>query len=98
MHQRGDDVQANVAATSATTGPRGANQHIVVSTLRSLGSLKFTRRVFSTKDPVYREEEDAFIGWWGKTPLGRRKQRATEMELEAKLEKETGEKKGKKKK
>lgn len=44
----------------------------------------------STKDPVYREEEESFASWWSKTPLGRRKQRAIEMEAEAKLEKETG--------
>lgn len=57
---------------------------------------------FSTKDPVYREEEDAFNAWWSKTPLGRRKQRALEMELEAKMEKDAGgggsDKKSKKKK
>lgn len=55
----------------------------------------------STKDPVYREEEDAFNTWWSKTPLGRRKQRALEMELEAKMEKDAGgggDKKSKKKK
>lgn len=52
----------------------------------------------STKDPVYREEEESFASWWSKTPLGRRKQRAIEMEAEAKLEKETGDKKGKAKK
>lgn len=46
--------------------------------------------IHSTKDPVYCEEEDAFNSWWSKTPLGRRKQRALEVELEAKMEKETG--------
>ncbi|KAL0116136.1 hypothetical protein PUN28_011182 [Cardiocondyla obscurior] len=36
----------------------------------------------SFKDPVYREEEDAFISWFSKTPTCRRKQRALELELE----------------
>lgn len=45
---------------------------------------------FSTKEPVYREEEEAFISWWSKTPLGRRSQKAIEVELQAKLEKESG--------
>lgn len=50
----------------------------------------------STKDPVYREEEEAFLSWWLKTPLGRRKQRALEMDSEANLEKEnSGDKKNK---
>ncbi|XP_055386862.1 dynein regulatory complex protein 11 [Condylostylus longicornis] len=40
----------------------------------------------STKEPVYREEEEAFESWWSKTPLGRRKIRAIEMEETAKLE------------
>lgn len=44
----------------------------------------------SSKDPVYKEEEEAFNLWWGKTPLGRRKQRAHDLEIEAKLEKENG--------
>lgn len=53
----------------------------------------------STRDPIYREEEESFLSWWSKTPLGRRKQRSLEMEAEAKLEKESGsDKKGKKKK
>lgn len=39
--------------------------------------------VFSTKDPVYREEEEAYMQWWSKTPLARRKQRVLEMEAEA---------------
>ncbi|KAK2587687.1 hypothetical protein KPH14_003804 [Odynerus spinipes] len=34
----------------------------------------------STKDPVYREEEDAFLAWFSKTPTCRRKQRALELE------------------
>ncbi|XP_011142769.1 dynein regulatory complex protein 11 [Harpegnathos saltator] len=36
----------------------------------------------SFKDPVYREEEDAFLGWFSKTPTCRRKQRTLELELE----------------
>lgn len=40
------------------------------------------------RDPVYREEEEAFDNWWSKTPLGRRYERALEMEGEARLEEE----------
>lgn len=40
---------------------------------------------------------EAFLGWWSKTPLGRRKQRFIEMEAQAKLEKETGADKKRKK-
>ncbi|XP_011862615.1 PREDICTED: IQ and AAA domain-containing protein 1 isoform X2 [Vollenhovia emeryi] len=36
----------------------------------------------SFKDPVYREEEDAFLAWFSKTPTCRRKQRTLELELE----------------
>nr|XP_012229664.1 PREDICTED: IQ and AAA domain-containing protein 1 [Linepithema humile]XP_012229666.1 PREDICTED: IQ and AAA domain-containing protein 1 [Linepithema humile]XP_012229667.1 PREDICTED: IQ and AAA domain-containing protein 1 [Linepithema humile] len=36
----------------------------------------------SFQDPVYREEEDAFLAWYSKTPTCRRKQRALELELE----------------
>ncbi|KAL6440740.1 hypothetical protein ACFW04_003292 [Cataglyphis niger] len=36
----------------------------------------------SFKDPVYREEEDAFLAWFFKTPICRRKQKAFELELE----------------
>ncbi|XP_029661552.1 dynein regulatory complex protein 11 isoform X2 [Formica exsecta] len=36
----------------------------------------------SFKDPVYREEEDAFLAWFSKTPTCRRKQKAVELELE----------------
>ncbi|XP_070157659.1 dynein regulatory complex protein 11-like isoform X2 [Polyergus mexicanus] len=35
----------------------------------------------SFKDPVYREEEDAFLAWFSKTPTCRRKQKAVELEL-----------------
>lgn len=39
----------------------------------------------SMRDPVYREEEEAFDNWWSKTPLGRRYERALEMEEEARF-------------
>ncbi|XP_023297854.2 dynein regulatory complex protein 11 [Lucilia cuprina] len=39
-----------------------------------------------TRDPVYREEEEAYESWWTKTPLGRRRQRLLEIEEEARLE------------
>ncbi|XP_013111393.2 dynein regulatory complex protein 11 [Stomoxys calcitrans] len=42
--------------------------------------------VLCTRDPVYREEEEAFESWWTKTPLGRRRQKLLEMEEEARLE------------
>ncbi|XP_067647279.1 dynein regulatory complex protein 11 [Eurosta solidaginis] len=42
----------------------------------------------SSRDPVYREEEEAFESWWSKTPLGRRYERALEMEEEARVEEE----------
>lgn len=44
----------------------------------------------SLRDPVYREEEESFNLWWTKTPLGRRCQKAAEVEAQAKLEKESG--------
>lgn len=44
----------------------------------------------SLRDPIYREEEEAFNSWWSKTPLGRRCQKALEVEAQAKLEKESG--------
>lgn len=40
----------------------------------------------STRDPVYREEEEAYESWWTKTPLGRRRQKLLEIEEEARLE------------
>ncbi|KOC60061.1 IQ and AAA domain-containing protein 1 [Habropoda laboriosa] len=51
----------------------------------------------STKDPVYCEEEDAFLAWLAKTPIYRQKQRAIELELQ-KLEEvnEKQKRKGKK--
>ncbi|XP_078041625.1 dynein regulatory complex protein 11 [Augochlora pura] len=36
----------------------------------------------SVKDPVYREEEDAFLAWLTKTPIYRKKQRRQELELQ----------------
>ncbi|XP_075146333.1 dynein regulatory complex protein 11 [Haematobia irritans] len=42
--------------------------------------------VLCTRDPVYREEEEAYESWWTKTPLGRRRQKLLEMEEEARLE------------
>ncbi|KAJ6642794.1 Dynein regulatory complex protein 11 [Pseudolycoriella hygida] len=50
----------------------------------------------SSRDPVYKEEEEAFTNWWTKTPLGRRKQKAIEMEVEVQQEKELGKKDKKK--
>ncbi|KAG5668405.1 hypothetical protein PVAND_016345 [Polypedilum vanderplanki] len=38
----------------------------------------------STKEPVYREEEEAFLSWWSKTPLGRIKAKAMELENDSK--------------
>lgn len=45
---------------------------------------------------MYREEEEAFLTWWGKTPLGRRRQRVLELEMEARIEKENASDKAKK--
>ncbi|XP_060650034.1 IQ and AAA domain-containing protein 1-like isoform X3 [Drosophila nasuta] len=42
--------------------------------------------VLCTRDPVYREEEEAFESWWSKTPLGRRRQRFLELEEERLIE------------
>lgn len=39
----------------------------------------------STKEPVYKEEDEAFESWWGKTPLGRRRQRMLELEEEERI-------------
>ncbi|CAL7939548.1 unnamed protein product [Xylocopa violacea] len=36
--------------------------------------------MLSTRDPVYCEEEDAFLAWLTKTPIYRKKQRALELE------------------
>ncbi|XP_066589498.1 dynein regulatory complex protein 11 [Prorops nasuta] len=50
----------------------------------------------SSRDPVYREEEDAFLGWLSKTPTYRKKQRVIELELQ-KLEEANEQKKKKQK-
>ncbi|XP_053974320.1 dynein regulatory complex protein 11 isoform X1 [Hylaeus volcanicus] len=50
----------------------------------------------STKDPVYREEEDAFLTWLGKTPIHRKKQRM--LELERQKQEEEDEKQNRKSK
>ncbi|XP_036140295.1 dynein regulatory complex protein 11 [Monomorium pharaonis] len=52
----------------------------------------------SFKDPVYREEEDAFLAWFSKTPTCRRKQRVLELELEKLNEANESQKKKKGKK
>ncbi|KAL1129138.1 hypothetical protein AAG570_013669 [Ranatra chinensis] len=44
-------------------------------------------------DPVYKEQEEAFLLWYSKTPISRRKIRAEEMEAERLLEKATKRKK-----
>uniref|UniRef100_A0A0A9X5L9 IQ and AAA domain-containing protein 1 n=1 Tax=Lygus hesperus TaxID=30085 RepID=A0A0A9X5L9_LYGHE len=38
--------------------------------------------VLCKKEPVYKEEEEEFLTWFSKTPIGRRKQKALEMEAE----------------
>uniref|UniRef100_T1I2N0 ATPase_AAA_core domain-containing protein n=1 Tax=Rhodnius prolixus TaxID=13249 RepID=T1I2N0_RHOPR len=45
--------------------------------------------VLCKRDPVYREEEEEFLNWLWKTPLGRRKQRALELEAEKQKELES---------
>ncbi|XP_023330690.1 IQ and AAA domain-containing protein 1 isoform X2 [Eurytemora carolleeae] len=45
-------------------------------------------------EPVYREEEDAFVSWYSKTPMGKKKSKLLEGDEE---EKEKGREKGKKK-
>ncbi|XP_058792591.1 dynein regulatory complex protein 11 isoform X2 [Phymastichus coffea] len=52
----------------------------------------------SSKDPVYREEEDAFLNWYSKTPTCKKKQRVIEMELAKMEEANEKRKKGKGKK
>ncbi|XP_026465095.1 IQ and AAA domain-containing protein 1-like [Ctenocephalides felis] len=42
----------------------------------------------SSRDPVYREQDEAFAQWLLKTPLGKRKQRMAEMLEQAKMEQE----------
>ncbi|XP_050436618.1 dynein regulatory complex protein 11 [Adelges cooleyi] len=36
-------------------------------------------------DPVYKEEEEAFVQWYSRTPLGRKKQKALEAEVERRM-------------
>ncbi|XP_015588089.1 dynein regulatory complex protein 11 [Cephus cinctus] len=50
----------------------------------------------SAKEPVYREEEDAFLTWFSKTPTCRKKQRAIEIEQQKLEEANEKNKKGKK--
>ncbi|KAF6203130.1 hypothetical protein GE061_003545 [Apolygus lucorum] len=38
--------------------------------------------VLCKREPVYKEEEEEFLTWFTKTPIGRRKQKALEMEAE----------------
>ncbi|XP_067002371.2 dynein regulatory complex protein 11 [Anabrus simplex] len=40
------------------------------------------------QNPVYREEEEAFLQWFSKTPIGRRKARAMEIEAELRAQAE----------
>ncbi|XP_061935623.1 dynein regulatory complex protein 11 isoform X2 [Apis cerana] len=50
----------------------------------------------SSKDPVFCEEESAFLAWLSKTPINRKKQRALELELQnLKEENEKKKRKGK---
>lgn len=42
----------------------------------------------SLREPVYREEDEAYAQWLQKTPLGKRRQRMEEMMEQAKLEQE----------
>ncbi|XP_014228258.1 IQ and AAA domain-containing protein 1 [Trichogramma pretiosum] len=48
----------------------------------------------STREPVYKEEEDTFLNWYSKTPTCRKKQRSIELELAR--EEEANEKRKKK--
>nr|XP_014288223.1 IQ and AAA domain-containing protein 1 [Halyomorpha halys] len=38
--------------------------------------------VLCKKEPIYREEEEEFLNWLSKTPLGRRRQKAVELAIE----------------
>lgn len=50
--------------------------------------------VLSRFEPVYKEEEEAFMQWYAKTPIGRKKQRALELlEVEKYMENEMQKKK-----
>ncbi|XP_047113172.1 dynein regulatory complex protein 11 [Schistocerca piceifrons] len=41
------------------------------------------------QEPVYKEEEESFMQWYAKTPIGKRKARALEIEAELKAENQT---------
>ncbi|XP_054288457.1 dynein regulatory complex protein 11 [Macrosteles quadrilineatus] len=45
--------------------------------------------VLARYEPIYKEEEEQFLAWFSKTPLGRRKTRALELEQEQQLNKES---------
>ncbi|XP_024085747.1 IQ and AAA domain-containing protein 1 [Cimex lectularius] len=49
--------------------------------------------VLCKREPVYREEEEEFLNWYSKTPIGRKKQRALELEAERIKEMESMQKK-----
>ncbi|XP_043471559.1 dynein regulatory complex protein 11 [Leptopilina heterotoma] len=51
----------------------------------------------SSRDPVYREEEEAFLTWFSKTPTCKKRQRMIELELEKLEEANEKKRKGKKK-
>lgn len=38
--------------------------------------------VLARYEPIYKEEEEQFMLWYSKTPIGRRKTRALELEVE----------------
>lgn len=48
---------------------------------------------FFRYEPIYKEEEEQFLLWFSKTPLGRRKARALELEQEQQINKEVVNKK-----
>lgn len=57
-------------------------------------NLKFVRfSHFFRYEPIYKEEEEQFLLWFSKTPLGRRKARALELEQEQQINKEVVNKK-----
>lgn len=76
----------------------GALRYIDIIIFKCVDDIESNLFYFSTKEPVYREEEESFNLWWSKTPLGRRNQKSIEMEMQAKLEKESGADKQKRRK
>lgn len=38
--------------------------------------------VLAQFEPIYKEEEDVFLQWYSKTPMGKSRQRALELEME----------------